>query len=163
SRQIRIEQVRELGQELALTSHQRGYKVGIVSPADALNRFAANSLLKTLEEPTGRTVLILVTTQPSRLPPTVLSRCQRLHVRAPTREQATDWLRQPSGDADWEAVLDILGDAPMVAAEMDATLVVQTGREVLQGISDSLAGRLDPVATAERWSKAELPLRLLCF
>ncbi len=163
SRQIRIEQVRELGQELALTSHQSGYKVAIVTPADALNRFAANALLKTLEEPTGRTVLILVTTLPSRLPPTVLSRCQRLHVRAPTREQAAAWLRQTRGEADWGAVLDILGDAPLVAAEMDAALVVQTGREVVQGITDSLAGRLDPVATAERWSKTELPLRLQCF
>src|SRR2546427_3433944 len=43
SQQIRIEQVRELAQELALTSHQGGYKVGILSPADALNRFAANA------------------------------------------------------------------------------------------------------------------------
>ena len=51
SRQIRIEQVRELSAELALTSHGGGYKVGIVTPADALNRFAANALLKTLEEP----------------------------------------------------------------------------------------------------------------
>ncbi len=83
SRQIRIEQVRELADELALTSHQGGYKVGILTPADALNRFAANALLKTLEEPPARTLLILVATQPSRLPATILSRCQRLRVRAP--------------------------------------------------------------------------------
>jgi DNA polymerase-3 subunit delta' len=83
SRQIRIEQVRELTAELALTSHAGGYKVALVTPAEALNRFAANALLKTLEEPPARTLLILVTTQPSRLPPTVLSRCQRLRLRAP--------------------------------------------------------------------------------
>ncbi|MDB6107221.1 MAG: holB, partial [Gammaproteobacteria bacterium] len=82
SRQIRIEQVRELAQDLALTSHQGGYKVGVLSPADVLNRFAANALLKTLEEPSGRTVLILVVTQPSRLPATILSRCQRVRVAA---------------------------------------------------------------------------------
>src|SRR3712207_7475597 len=42
SKQLRIEQVRELAQELSLTSHQGGYKVGILSPADSMNRFAAN-------------------------------------------------------------------------------------------------------------------------
>ena len=56
-RQIRIEQVRELAAELALTSHAGGYKVAVLSPADALNRFAANALLKTLEEPQPRTLL----------------------------------------------------------------------------------------------------------
>ena len=64
SKQIRIEQIRELGEELSLTSHQGGYKVGVISPADVLNRFAANALLKTLEEPRPRTVLILVFPQP---------------------------------------------------------------------------------------------------
>jgi len=49
SKQIRIEQIRDLGEELSLTSHQGGYKVGVISPADVLNRFAANALLKTLE------------------------------------------------------------------------------------------------------------------
>ena len=85
SRQVRIEQVRELSAELALTSHGGGYKVGIITPADALNRFAANALLKTLEEPPARTLLILVASEPSRLPPTILSRCQRVRIRAPGR------------------------------------------------------------------------------
>ena len=92
ARQIRIEQVRELASELALTSHGGGYTVAILSPADALNRFAANALLKTLEEPPAQRLLVLVATQPSRLPPTVLSRCQRLPVRAPTRAEALAWL-----------------------------------------------------------------------
>ena len=65
SRQIRIEQLRELTAELALMSHGGGYKVAVIAPADALNRFAANALLKTLEEPPARTLLVLVATQPS--------------------------------------------------------------------------------------------------
>jgi DNA polymerase-3 subunit delta' len=162
SRQIRIEQVRELSQELALTSHQGGYKVGVVSPADLLNRFAANALLKTLEEPSPRTVLILVATQPSRLPATILSRCQRIRARAPARAEAVAWLEATRGKADWKAVLNILGDAPLLAAESDAAAVVQVGTEVTQGLTDTAAGS-DPVAMAERWSRSELPLRLRCF
>lgn len=163
SRQIRIEQVRELSQELALTSHQGGYKVGVISPADVLNRFAANALLKTLEEPSPRTVLMLVVTQPSRLPATILSRCQRIHVRAPTRAEAIAWLESTRGNADWKSVLDVLGEAPLEAAEADADAVVQLAAEVRKGLEEASGGAGDPVATAERWSRAELPLRLRCF
>jgi DNA polymerase-3 subunit delta' len=163
SRQIRIEQVRELSQELALTSHQGGYKVGVLSPADVLNRFAANALLKTLEEPPPRTVLMLVVTQPSRLPATILSRCQRISIAAPGRAEAVSWLESTQGKGDWKAVLEILGEAPMLAAESDAASVVQIGTEVRRGLEEAAAGTSDPVATAERWSRAELPLRLRCF
>ncbi len=163
SRQIRIEQVRELAQELALTSHQGGYKVGVLSPADVLNRFAANALLKTLEEPPQRTVLMLVATQPSRLPATILSRCQRVHVRAPSRAEALSWLESNRGRADWKSVLDILGEAPLLAAQADAAAVVQIGGEVRRGLEETAAGASDPVATAERWCRSELPLRLRCF
>jgi DNA polymerase III subunit delta' len=163
SRQIRIEQVRELAQELALTSHQGGYKVGVLSPADVLNRFAANALLKTLEEPPRHTVLILVATQPSRLPATILSRCQRVRLSAPSRTEAVAWLESTRGKADWEAVLDILGDAPMLAAESDTSAVAQIGAEVRRGLEQAAAGTSDPVVTAEQWSRAELPLRLRCF
>ncbi len=163
SRQIRIEQIRELAQELSLTSHQGGYKVGVVSPADVLNRFAANALLKTLEEPPQRTVLMLVVTQPSRLPATILSRCQRVHVRAPARAEAIAWLESARGKADWMSVLDILGEAPLLAAESDAAAIVQVGAEVRRGLEETASGASDPAATAERWSRAELPLRLRCF
>jgi DNA polymerase III subunit delta' len=163
SRQIRIEQVRELAQELSLTSHQGGYKVGVISPADVLNRFAANALLKTLEEPSPRTVLILVVTQPSRLPATILSRCQRIRIAAPERSQAVAWLEATRGPGDWGAVLDIVGEAPMLAAESDSQALVQVGAEVRRGLEEAAAGASDPVATAERWARAELPLRLRCF
>jgi DNA polymerase III subunit delta' len=163
SKQIRIEQIRELGEELSLTSHQGGYKVGVISPADVLNRFAANALLKTLEEPPPRTVLILVVTQPSRLPATILSRCQRIRIAAPQRAQAVAWLEANRGQGNWNAVLDTVGEAPMQAAEADPEAVVQIGTEVRRGLEDAMAGRSDPVATAERWARSELPLRLRCF
>ena len=163
SRQLRIEQVRQLSEELALTSHQGGFKVGVLSPADALNRFAANALLKTLEEPPPRTLLLLVVTQPSRLPPTILSRCQRIRVRAPQRAQAIAWLTATAGKADWGGVLEVIGNAPLLAAAADPALVVQVNTETRQALEEALAGRLDPTATAERWARAEPALHLRCF
>lgn len=164
SRQLRIEQVRDLSAELALTSHAGGYKVGILSPADLLNRFAANALLKTLEEPAPRTLLILVVTQPSRLPATILSRCQRVRVRAPTREESLAWLAQARGATlDWEAALDVLGEAPLLAERSDPQEIAAVGTEARRTLEALAARGVDPVATAERWVRSELPLRLQCF
>ncbi|HYM27240.1 MAG TPA: DNA polymerase III subunit delta' [Steroidobacteraceae bacterium] len=165
SRQIRIEQVRELAAELGLTSHAGGYKVGVITPADALNRFAANALLKTLEEPSPRTLLVLVATQPSRLPPTILSRCQRLSVRAPQRAESLAWLTGERGGspADWAGALDVLGEAPLLAAGRDPRELAEVGSDSRQSLDALAAGRADPVAQAERWARSELPVRLLCF
>ena len=163
SKQIRIEQIRELSEELALTAHQGSYKVAVITPADTLNRFAANALLKTLEEPPARTLLMLVATQPSRLPATILSRCQRVRLRAPGRKEAVSWLEASRGPGDWNAVLDTLGEAPMLAAEVDPKALVEVGLEVRRTLEEATAGGGDPVATAERWTRAELPLRLRCI
>jgi DNA polymerase III subunit delta' len=163
SRQIRIEQVRDLSAELSLTSHAGGYKVGVLTPADALNRFAANALLKTLEEPTPRTLLVLVATHPSRLPPTILSRCQRLRVGAPARQEATAWLTAARGAGNWDAALDVLGEAPMLAARADPVELAEVGADTRRTLDALAGGSTDPVAAAERWARSELPLRLLCF
>jgi DNA polymerase-3 subunit delta' len=163
SKQLRIEQVRALAEELALTSHGGGYKVGILSPADSLNRFAANALLKTLEEPPARTLLILVAVQPSRLPPTILSRCQRLRVRPPTRGEAVEWLQNVKGSGDWNGVLDVLGEAPFLAAGADPKGIPALGHETRRTLEEIETGAGDPAATAERWSRSEPALRLRCF
>ena len=162
STQIRIEQVRELSEELSLTSHQGGYKVAILSPADTMNRFSANALLKTLEEPSQGTLLILVATQPSRLPATILSRCQRVRVRAPQRAEAIAWLEATGGPGDWGAALAVLGPAPMLALSADPAALTQIAAEVRRELEQATAGAGDPVTTAERWARSELPLRLLC-
>lgn len=164
SRQIRIEQVRDLTAELALTAHAGGYKVGIVTPADALNRFAANALLKTLEEPPPRTLLALVATQPSRLPATLISRCQRLRIRAPTREEAVAWLTALRGKNDWEGALEVLGEAPMVLANQEPRPIAEAGLEARRTLEALAGGNADPVAAAERWARSgELALQLRCF
>jgi DNA polymerase-3 subunit delta' len=162
STQIKIEQLRELTAELTLTAHQGGYKVGILSPADSMNRFAANALLKTLEEPPQATLLILVASQPSRLPATILSRCQRVRVRAPQREDAIAWLQATRGPGDWGRVLAVLGTAPMAAAVADPAAIVEIAAEVRHGLEEAASGAGDPVATAERWARSEPSLRLAC-
>ncbi len=163
SQQIRIEQIRELCAELSLTSHQGGYKVAIIDPADSLNRFAANALLKTLEEPPARTLLMLVSAEPSRLPATLRSRCQRIDVRPPSRAESLEWLARARGAGDWNAVLDVIGEAPLTAATLDPGATAALRSETWHALDEVRAGAADPVLTAERWSRSELPLRLACL
>jgi DNA polymerase-3 subunit delta' len=79
SRIISVEQMRELMQEINLKPGEAEYKVAVIVAADRLNVQSANAFLKTLEEPPGKAVLILLTTEPQRLLETILSRCLRLN------------------------------------------------------------------------------------
>src|SRR5690606_15695337 len=76
--QVAIDQVREACEKLSKTSYRQGYKVAVIEPAHSMTIAAANSVLKTLEEPAPPSLLILLTSQPFSLPATVRSRCQKL-------------------------------------------------------------------------------------
>lgn len=78
TRIIKVESVRELIRELNLKPTEGGYKVAVVCGADRMNVQSANAFLKTLEEPSAKSVLILLSTEPQRLLDTILSRCLRL-------------------------------------------------------------------------------------
>ena len=78
---ITVDDIRRLNRFLGLTATDGGCRVVIVDAADDMNLSAANALLKLLEEPPGRTVLILVSHQPARLLPTIRSRCRILRLR----------------------------------------------------------------------------------
>ncbi len=75
---IKIDQIRELQKELSLRPVEAPKKACIVSQAHKMNQSAANAFLKTLEEPPGSALLILLSDTPTALLPTILSRCQRL-------------------------------------------------------------------------------------
>jgi DNA polymerase-3 subunit delta' len=78
SRRIQVEQMREFMKSVNLRSSMGGVKVGIVVDADCMGEEAANAFLKTLEEPPAQTVILLLTADPQRLLPTILSRCLRI-------------------------------------------------------------------------------------
>lgn len=159
SKQIRVDDIRALSAELTLTSHRGGYKVGIVRPADAMNTLAANALLKTLEEPPARTLLILVAAQPYRLPATIRSRCMTLRLPAPSRAATLSWLAQRRPGRH-EAAVHVLGNAPMVLADVDSDAVTTTMAETERALGDIAQGRGEPPDLAERWSRGDFVLRL---
>jgi DNA polymerase-3 subunit delta' len=163
--QISVEQVRDLGEQLALSSHEGAGTCVLIKPAHALNRFSANALLKTLEEPRPGVLLILLTSSPSLLPATLRSRCLRLRLPAPDRDSALQWLQaqRPAGVESWSAALDVLGIAPLEALSCDLEQLKAIRTDVLAVLQDARQGRVDVVRTAAHWSKDDLPLRLRCI
>jgi len=111
---ITINQIRGLTEFISLTSHQNGRRVVVIAPAEQLNLNAANGLLKMLEEPPGETSFLLVTSQLSRILPTVRSRCRLVHMPLPISSEASAWLAE-QGCTEPELNLALAGQAPLEA------------------------------------------------
>jgi DNA polymerase III subunit delta' len=112
---IGVDQVRTLCERLGMTSMRSGYRVGIVLPADLMTPQAQNALLKTLEEPAPRTVLVLATARPSKLLATLRSRCQRIEIARPEPAAALGWLGATLGTAVTPRLLAVAGGSPLKA------------------------------------------------
>jgi DNA polymerase-3 subunit delta' len=103
SRVITIDQTRDLMHEIQLKPAESPFKVAVIAGADRLNPQAANAFLKTLEEPPANSVIILLSTEPSRILETILSRCLRLNFSADTARvldpEQSEWLQKFSSTA----------------------------------------------------------------
>lgn len=157
-KQIKVDQIRELIEQLTLSSHQGGYRVVIISPAENMNTAAANSLLKTLEEPAQNTLLILVTARPFSLPATILSRCQQLKFLVPDKAQSIEWLINVHSIAPSEAqsLLAMVQNAPLDALEQAETDQIALRLELFSTI-ESIAGGVSALQAAKPWLKLALP------
>jgi DNA polymerase III subunit delta' len=156
---IGVDAIRDLITFFGLKA-QRAKKVAIIDPADRLTESAANSLLKTLEEPPGDALIILLTANHATLLPTVKSRCQHYSMGSISPADASAWLMSEEKS---EAVplLPACDYAPL-----EALRLVEQGKHVTRSawLGDVWAvaeGQADPIATAERWSKEDLSLLLV--
>ena len=158
-RQIRIDQVREVVEFLSHTAQQGGYKVTVIRPAEAMNINAANALLKSLEEPTGNTLLILIADSPSMLLATIRSRCQIVTFPLPELGQAMTWLCSVLGTDSQEQAEALLAEAqgqPLAALELLHGDGLTRLRQLDSDFTAMLAGQQSPLGLAERWQDFEL-------
>jgi len=89
---IAIEQIRKLQKKLSLNSFSDGYKIAIIDQAETLSREGWDSLLKTLEEPTPKTIIVLITNEINQIPETIISRSQVLRFKSVSQEEITEHL-----------------------------------------------------------------------
>jgi DNA polymerase-3 subunit delta' len=156
---IGVDQVRETCEKLAMTSMRRGYRVAIVAPADRMTTAAQNALLKTLEEPAPRTVIVLVTARPSALLATLRSRCQRVEVARPEVAAATHWLAETLGRPPHPGLLTAAGGAPLKAIALAPHF--EALDQQMTGLLDAyLGGRSDVTRAAADMQGEGLPARL---
>ncbi|MCY7386764.1 MAG: DNA polymerase III subunit delta' [Burkholderiales bacterium] len=154
SKEIKVEQIRGIADFMTLSTHRDGFRVLLIHPAETLNANAANSLLKTLEEPPPRTLILLVTDQIGRLLATIKSRCQRVMVPAPDKTTALAWLKtQRVADADADTALGQAGGAPLSALAF-ADADYQSQRKAFMQVL--AATDADHLAAAQSFEKSDL-------
>jgi DNA polymerase-3 subunit delta' len=115
---IKIDQIRKLSQDVTLTTTRNQYKVIIIENAENLNKSSANALLKTLEEPPKSSIIILTSSDSSRLLATIKSRCLKLNVSNPSRQLSLNWLSKrhlESKNEDLNLSLILTNNAPLLA------------------------------------------------
>ncbi len=157
--EIIVEQIRVLSARLAMSSQFGGWQIALIDPADAMNAASANALLKTLEEPTAASLILVVADQPWRLPATIRSRCQRIDFSAPARAEALAWLRAQKV-TEPEAALDAAGGNPGRALAYARGDELQRCAVVARELLALAAGRASTQAIAHAWAADEPEARL---
>lgn len=153
---IGVDQIRELREYLGLKSHYAGYRTVLISPAEQMNTQAANSLLKTLEEPPARSLLILAAGNAGQLPATVRSRCQRVIFSVPPLDMAQRWLSEriePHHDP--ALLLSLAGGAPLAALEIARSGKMEQRLALFEDFEKLARRQCSPVALAGTWLKLE--------
>lgn len=161
SKAIKVDQIRHLIETLALTGHGSGYRVVVLSPADAMNANAANSLLKTLEEPPERCLFLLVSDRPSRLMATIRSRTQQLRFDLPPSAQSLAWLSKQIDTENTSLLLQLAGGAPLTALALHESASLAQRNSQFQDWQALAQGQLDAIDLAGKWLKSEtlMPLK----
>lgn len=155
---IGIDQIRALIDHVWLTAQYGGYKAVVVNPAELMTRQAVNTLLKTLEEPPGAAVFILVAHQSGLLPATIRSRCQMLEFPLPPASRALPWLESrllPGTSAG--TLLKLADGAPFRALEIAETGGAEARSALFRDLAALVSEGADPVAVAYGWRGMEVP------
>ncbi len=153
---IRIDVIREFIEREGITAHAGGYKPVLIRPADAMNQAAANSLLKTLEEPVSGTIIILISAYPSKLPATIRSRCRMISIPVPATEIASAWLESIIPNIDAVSMLQSVAGSPLKALRMSSQDKQDHRQQMLDDFLNVFSLRDDPVATAGKWLRHDL-------
>ncbi|CDF59151.1 DNA polymerase III subunit gamma/tau [Thermobrachium celere] len=142
----RVENVRELIEDVKYPPHRAKYKVYIIDEVHMLSQSAFNALLKTLEEPPRHVIFILATTDPQKVPPTILSRCQRFDFKRITTRDMVLRLREVVNqvgalcDDDTLELISRVSDGAMrdALSILDQAIAMSDGKVEYQRVSEML-------------------------
>ena len=150
---ISVDQVRELIDWLGQSSHNGELRVVLLLPADALNKEAANALLKALEEPPADTLFVLLSERPLNLLATLRSRCQRIDFPVPDRDGALEWLGAEYPVADRQRALLFAAGAPRHAQDLLVANEMQRWLEPIEQLTALITGSTSLLQVAGDWER----------
>ncbi|GGO72811.1 DNA polymerase III subunit delta' [Bowmanella pacifica] len=160
-KQIGVDDIRSAIEKLSGKSQLGGAKVLIIHQADSMTESAANALLKTLEEPTAHTYMLLTASSAERLLPTIKSRCEKLLLAGASPQQSQQWLAgQYDGPIEPE-LMTLYGATPLTLLNVLQDEVGLSFSDFSQSLQQLLEGQLDALAVAQQWQ--ENPARLLSW
>ena len=147
---IRVDSIRDLNTFFGQTSQQGGWKVVIINPAESLNNNAANALLKNLEEPRKKTLIVLVSHDPGRLMATIKSRCQVVKFPVPLHAEVQLWLSKKYPDRDdIDELIQYANGRPLMASKLVGSDLLVTRRKFDDLLDSLAAGSISPIIAAE--------------
>ena len=161
ARNISVDQIRSLGDLLAVTPSMSAWRAIVIDAADDLEASAANALLKMLEEPPANTLFFLVSHAPGRLLPTIRSRCRRLDFARLSDDAMTSLLSRHLPNENPAPLVEFANGSigrAMAIAELDLAPLEGEALAILrQGDADNsrrskLASALGPKAAADRYA-----------
>ncbi|OUV38580.1 MAG: DNA polymerase III subunit delta [Rhodobacteraceae bacterium TMED111] len=152
-KQLGVDKIREGIAKLSGMAQMGGNKVLLIPSAGTMTEAAANALLKTLEEPTNNTFLLLVTDNINKLMPTILSRCERQVLPLPSISESLNYLQAKGVEDASEALLAAYGYAPLRVEEALSGDNDFSYRDFSDGIQALLAGdaNLQAQTLANKW------------
>ncbi len=159
---VPVDSIRGLQQELSRTSFAGRYKVCIVDEAEKMNDASQNSLLKTLEEPTPETLLVLITGQPYQLLPTVRSRCQQVTFEPLATSVAAELIREKKSVDEATATLlaSVTGGSPGKALSIDISDFEGLRERLVHGFGQDQGKELFSLAEELSREKETLDFRI---
>jgi len=159
---LAVDPVREMVGELGYTPQISQHKVVVLQPAETMNRNAANSLLKTLEEPAGESIMILVSHAPASLLPTIRSRCQQIAFPPPSQHEALRWLEQQAevDEVSAKEIIALAEGAPFKALTLFSNDLHNHQQQMGKELVALLQGKENPIQVSLRWSKQDAAITL---
>ena len=163
-KQLGVDKIREGIAKLIGTAQMGGNKVLLIPKADSMTEAASNALLKTLEEPTLNTYLILITNSVNKLMPTILSRCEKHTLGLPTEQESMQYLVQKGFNDVNPALLGAYGNAPLSVEDALSGEDDFSYRLFSDGMRALLAGDADkqPQMLANKWQDNAGQVALWC-
>jgi DNA polymerase-3 subunit delta' len=151
---ITIDAIRSLIKNMMLKPHyEEAQRIVLIDPADHLNAASANAFLKYLEEPTERTLLILISSNPACLPATIRSRCQKLHLPVCSEAEARQWLTKQGVEQHQSELLKLANGAPLAAKILADASIFSRRNELFNALTGRTKVLPDLMALALSYSQ----------